>query len=480
MKHLLLIFSLSFISLTGISQNDEKRIALIIGNSDYKNGNKLNNPENDADLMSEVLTSLNFETLKITNASESKMDSAIEQFSKMLPDYNIALFYYAGHGLEVDGINYLIPTDAKLDNKIAVRHEAISLDKVVEEFEYYPNNTNIIILDACRDNPFRSWTRGYGRGFKAIKPSSGTIVAFATSEGETAADGDSIYGLYTSCLVKQIKVPQPIESVFKKTRVEVENISNGQQSPQEWTKLTGEFYFLKSNGSINQTDDLIKISNDFKVVKNKPSYGKMIIVSDISGNLYIDGEYKGYVKADIKNNFDKIKIGKSHLKIKGSKTWSSTVLVNKNETMYLRVCPINEGSVRESPVREKQITFEIQNPDAGIVKQITNSNSEIIIETPPSKINYADFQSIKEKIKKEDFSDSKLILAKQIIRNKKCFDTNQVIEIIKLFKDNHTKLIIAKYTYKYTLDKDNYKKIADVLPFTNHKKELLNFINKKL
>ncbi|HQA75861.1 MAG TPA: caspase family protein, partial [Salinivirgaceae bacterium] len=98
---------------------------------------------------------------------------------------------------------------------------------------------------ACRNDPFRSWARGGERGFKAIAPTSGTIISFATSEGATASDGKGDNGLFTEQLVKQMYVPQPIESVFKKTRVEVERISNGTQSPQEWSKLKGDFYFKR-------------------------------------------------------------------------------------------------------------------------------------------------------------------------------------------------------------------------------------------
>jgi uncharacterized caspase-like protein len=173
------------------------------------------------------------------------MELAIREFSKKLPNSTVALFYYAGHGVQVDGLNYLIPTDANLNDKGDCKFEAVSVNFVVEEFEQYPDNVNIVILDACRNNPFRSWARGGERGFKAINPTSGTIIAFATSEGSTASDGTGNNGLFTQELVKQMTVPQAIESVFKKTRVQVQKLSNGAQSPQEWSQLTGDFYFNK-------------------------------------------------------------------------------------------------------------------------------------------------------------------------------------------------------------------------------------------
>lgn len=224
---------------------NEKRIALVIGNSTYEGGQFLKNPENDANLMIQALKNLGFEVISRTNANKKNMERAIREFSEKLPNFNVALFYYAGHGVQVDGMNYLIPTDAELNKKEDCKWEAISVNFVVEEFEKYPNNTNIVILDACRNDPFKSWSRGGERGFKAIVPTSGTIIAFATSEGATASDGDGVNGLFTQELVKQLQIQQPIESVFKKTRVEVERLSKGTQSPQEWSKLKGDFWFKK-------------------------------------------------------------------------------------------------------------------------------------------------------------------------------------------------------------------------------------------
>ena len=224
---------------------DEKRLALVIGNSHYGGGQTLKNSANDANLMAKTLQKLGFEVITQIDATKQKMEEAIRNFSKKLPNCNVALFYYAGHGLQVDGINYLIPTDAKVEDKSDCKFEAVPVTFVVGEFENYPNNVNIVILDACRSNPFKSWARGGERGFRIINPTSGTIISFATAEGSTASDGTGNNGLFTEELVKQMAIPQPIESVFKKTRVQVQKRSNGGQSPQEWSQLTGDFYFRK-------------------------------------------------------------------------------------------------------------------------------------------------------------------------------------------------------------------------------------------
>ena len=228
-----------------LSAITEKRLALIFGNSDYGSSNTLKNPVNDANLMEGTLKQLGFEVIKRINASKNEMESALREFSNKLPQYNVALFYYAGHGVQVEGENFLVPVDATLANKSDCQWEALPVDRIVKQFEQVPDNINIIILDACRNNPFRSWTRGGSEGFKALGAVRGSFVAFATSEGATASDGTGMNGIYTEELVRQMTQTQTIESVFKKTRKEVMDKTGGKQIPMEWSYLTGDFYFKK-------------------------------------------------------------------------------------------------------------------------------------------------------------------------------------------------------------------------------------------
>jgi hypothetical protein len=223
----------------------EKRIALVMGNSEYSNGTTLKNPVNDANLIESTLEDLGFEVLKKINVGRDSMMASIREFSKKLSSSNVALFYYAGHGVQIDGINYLIPVDAKLENKEDCKWEAVAVNTVTDEFNSRNTNTNIVILDACRNNPYRSWVRGNETGFKAMTPPNGTIISFATSEGATAADGSGFNGVFTEELVKQMRVPQPLEYVFKNTRKNVIIKTKNQQIPTEWSYLIGDFYFIK-------------------------------------------------------------------------------------------------------------------------------------------------------------------------------------------------------------------------------------------
>ncbi len=223
----------------------ERKLAIVFGNSQYKKGTPLKNPVNDANLMEGTLKELGFEVIKHLNATREEMMSALREFNAKLPNFNVALFYYAGHGNQVEGKNYLIPTDANLDKPEDCKFEAIDVGFIVDEFEKYQDNTNIVILDACRNNPYSAWSRGGQAGFRAMTFSSGTIIAFATSEGSTAADGTGANGLYTEELVKQMVIPQSVLNVFMNTRVVVKKLSNNQQVPTEWNKLNGDFFFKK-------------------------------------------------------------------------------------------------------------------------------------------------------------------------------------------------------------------------------------------
>lgn len=226
----------------------QNRYALIIGNSDYMSA-PLRNPVNDANLMSEELTKLGFEVISIKNGSQNQMKAAISKFGDLLSkDKNtVGLFYYAGHGIQIKGKNYLVPTDAKISKEPDVEVYCVDLDGLLANLEYSGNNMNIIILDACRNNPFgRSFRSGAGPGLATVNAPVGTIIAYATSPGSVAADGTGENGLYTEQFVKALEVPNiKIEDVFKKVRTQVKNLSEGRQIPWENSSIEGDFYFVK-------------------------------------------------------------------------------------------------------------------------------------------------------------------------------------------------------------------------------------------
>ncbi len=224
------------------SQSFNKRIALVIGNADYSSSSKLRNTLNDAKSMTQALKSLGFEVTMIENGTYESMKNAIYAFGDRIQDVDVSLFFYAGHGLEVDGTNYLVPVDADIQSHLDIKQKCIPLNGVSNTMEFANDEgLNMIILDACRNNPFPAGKRG-GTGLARVNAPSGTLIAYATDPGSVASDGDGTNGLYTGELVKQLKVSQRIEDIFMNTRNNVEKISDGKQRPWEEARLKGIFY----------------------------------------------------------------------------------------------------------------------------------------------------------------------------------------------------------------------------------------------
>ncbi|QIP13105.1 caspase family protein [Spirosoma aureum] len=227
----------------------EKRLALVIGNADYPSSNRLTNPANDANDMAEALKNVGFEVMIHTNMDVRSMRRAIDEFGNKLKDYQVGLFYYAGHGVQSRGRNFLVPIDAKPESENEIEYDCFLADRILTKMEDARTRTNIVVLDACRDNPFeRSWSRGGSEntGLTTMDAPVGSVIAYATSPGRTAADGNGRNGLYTAALLKALQVPdQPLTQLFQRVRAEVLKQSNNKQLPWESTSLTGDFYFRR-------------------------------------------------------------------------------------------------------------------------------------------------------------------------------------------------------------------------------------------
>lgn len=244
----LLFACLSLASSAEVQSGGEQRIALVIGNAAYKEA-PLKNPVNDARDIAATLRKLGFEVVEKTNVTQKEMNRAIVQFGEKLNPQTIALFYYAGHGMQVKGKNYLIPVDAQIQSEASVRSEAVDVDGVLDQLTV--SSLNIVILDACRNNPFERRFRSMGGGLAQMDAPKGSLIAYATAPGKTAADGDSRNGLYTHELLKHIQTPGlPLETVFKRVRVGVMNASGDAQMPWETSSLTGEFFFRPGTGTM--------------------------------------------------------------------------------------------------------------------------------------------------------------------------------------------------------------------------------------
>jgi len=225
----------------------EERVALVIGNSSYKNIPALANPNRDAALMESTLRQVGFDVVTAIDADRRTMGRAIRNFGKALRSAGkdaVGLIYFAGHGIQARGGNYLIPIGATIEDLADLEIEALSASDILAQLESAGNRLNLVILDACRNNPLKGDMRSMGRGLARIKAASGTLVAFAAAPGQVASDGALGNSPYTAALAKaMVKPGLTVEQMFKQVRVSVEDETGGQQTPWEESSLRGEFYF---------------------------------------------------------------------------------------------------------------------------------------------------------------------------------------------------------------------------------------------
>jgi tetratricopeptide (TPR) repeat protein len=224
--------------------NNGKRIALVIGNGAYTNAPPLKNPPNDARDMAATLKALGFEVSSGVNLSQREMKRLIREFGQKLKGGGNGLFYYAGHGVQARGRNYIIPVDADIQSEADVEDSGVDVGLVLNYMDDAQNGLNIVVLDACRNNPFARSFRSASDGLAQVDAPTGTLIAYATAPGRVAADGAGANGLYTSELLKAMHVPGlSATDMFMQVRAEVMKRTGNKQVPWEASSLVGSFYF---------------------------------------------------------------------------------------------------------------------------------------------------------------------------------------------------------------------------------------------
>ena len=275
------------------------RIALVIGNSDYVYVNKLKNPRNDANDIGVVLNRLNFDVTKVTDVNLIDLQQAINTFLKELDEYAVGLLFYSGHGMQIDGKNYIVPVDLEVCDKSKTTVSCYCINSFLEGVSSYKGKTIICILDACRNNPFASG-RGLTNGFAPFtNPPKGTIIAYSTSADCTAFDGQGSNGLYTQVLKDAMSIPNiKIEEMFKSVRKQLSEISNKQYGDEqlswEYSSLVGDFYFSVTPQSVNMN---ISDEEIFKFICTQQKYYEKTTnnIYDIECLPYVDAYNKYHI-----------------------------------------------------------------------------------------------------------------------------------------------------------------------------------------
>ncbi|MFB6420152.1 MULTISPECIES: caspase family protein [Bradyrhizobium] len=228
-------------------QGPEQRVALVIGNANYKNAPQLANPDDDAQSMAQFLNSAGFEVVSATDLTQNDMLRVVQDFSAKVASRGpntVAMVYYAGHGVQLAGENYLVPVDAKVSSPTELVNNSVRLVDVMSTLETIPSRMRIVILDACRNNPFPE-VNDAGRGLAIVDAPNGSIVGYSTAPGAEALDGTGSHSPYTQAFLNVAREPNvPIEQLFKRVRLQVNQTTSGAQIPWESSSLTSDFTFF--------------------------------------------------------------------------------------------------------------------------------------------------------------------------------------------------------------------------------------------
>jgi len=317
------------------------RFSLIIGNSAYPVG-PLSNSQNDANDMTDALQRAGFKVTQLINATQRQMERAIIQFGQLLNQNNksVGLFYYAGHGMQLGSNNYLIPIDAQLAVEDDIKYESVNVGRVLDAMDRAANRLNMVLLDACRDNPFARSFRSSAKGLAQMDAPSGTLIAYATAPGNTAADGIGRNGTFTKYLLKHMQRPgEPVELVLKRVRNDVMHETNHRQTPWESSSLVGNFSFVEGDSVI----DIMTPSTP------NPLLGRVIINSEPQqAKIYINDIYEGQAPLTLSLDLGVVTIRGDK---KGYESTQEKVRIRQDRELKVSLL-LNQVDVEQSTVEE--------------------------------------------------------------------------------------------------------------------------------
>ena len=296
-----------------------ERHALVIGNANYQSS-PLRNPLNDARDMAAALKGLGFQVQSLLDADAGQMEQAILDFGDRLRTGGVGLFYYAGHGVQAQGSNYLIPLQANISREIQLKRKAIDAGLVLDAMGAANNGLNIVILDACRDNPYANSFRNTTRGLARMDSPKGSLIAYATAPGDVADDGEGRNGVFTKHLLEQMQKPGvQVEQVFKQVTQAVHAETRQRQTPFTTSSLLGEFYFKPAASPSIEAEQFITLTLRSNVYDDQ---------------VYINGAYVGQTKlvTQLAAGWHDIEVRKS-----GYRTYSARLLLDKDQTIRARL-----------------------------------------------------------------------------------------------------------------------------------------------
>ena len=369
----------------------ENRVALVVGNAKYAEVDALDNPERDATLIAAKLRSVGFDVTVILNSSLQELKKGVSEFGVKLRTggkETVGLFYYAGHGLQSFGTNYLLPVDISLNDPADLDLVAVEASAVLKQMYSARNRTNIVILDACRNNPFDAIPEFGDNGLAEMRAPGGTFLSYATSPGEVALDGTGQNSPFSAALANELLTPGlPIELVFKQVRVSVLEKTNGRQIPWDTSSLTHPFYFSSPDHSSEQLAaerriwETAKSSNDLNQLK-------LYLQTYPNGNFRQDAEFLiTALTASEESSADALAIQSSKSNSMEKELIAKARLSGSIEdyTTYLRVYP--DGKYAESAIAAVgKIQKELENFALDKIAATTQDSNEGNGDTGPEEV----------------------------------------------------------------------------------------------
>jgi carboxyl-terminal processing protease len=316
----------------------EKRVALVIGNAAYERS-PLRNPVNDARAIADRLQRLGFTVVRRDNMKAREIGAALREFRSKLSPGAVALFFYAGHGMQVRGANYLPAVDADIEAEEDVPNQSLNVAQVIELMEDAKARVNLVFLDACRDNPFARKFRSASRGLARIDTTaSGILISFATRPGSVASDGEGKNGLYTEHLIRHMETPGlPIEQVLKRVGADVKVASKGRQEPWSEGLIEGDFYFR--GGGAQLAAPAVPAPMATQVAAVARSYGSLSVSSRASGvEIWVNGNRAGEAGSGLDLLVNNLEEGVHQITArKGRRLWEQEVKVAANDRHQVNV-----------------------------------------------------------------------------------------------------------------------------------------------
>jgi len=289
------------------AQTGGPRYALVIGNSDYSGMPRLRNPANDAHDVAEVLGKLGFGVTPLYDGTRKQMNQAIIAFRESLASDRSSegFFYYAGHGVQAKGVNYLIPVGSDIRSEADLDDEAVSLQRVLGSIEEARNRVNVVILDACRDNPLPAASRSAARGLAVVAAAPPeSVVLFSTAQNQTAADGEGRNSPFAAALVKYLPESGDISRTVKLITAEVKRVTGAAQTPFQYTSL--DFDYELNRGAPVAPVPASAVATTLTLTL---SYGSLVVGAATGGNLYLDGKAMGEIPAGAEARLDNVEVG---------------------------------------------------------------------------------------------------------------------------------------------------------------------------